>query len=126
MPAGLIALHSLMTNVIHAVHLGIHPQILLSRHNINTYLAIPGKLLSDGVSSRRQVKPAGIRPLVAGKGDQAFQQKAGERRRRASNLQHASPPVAARNGLACLLLESAVFTHTFRYTVFVLLLFALT
>src|SRR5881397_2539164 len=50
-------------------------------------------------------KPADNRPPVAAGGGQPFQQQAGERRRRASSLQLASPPVATRNGLACLLLE---------------------
>src|ERR1017187_7193111 len=61
------------------------------------------------------IKPASIRTLVAAEGGQAFQQRAGERRRRASSLQLASPPVATRNGLACLLLESAILTHRLCY-----------
>jgi len=61
------------------------------------------------------IKPASIRPLVAAGGGQAFQQQAGERRRRASSLQLASPPVATRNGLASLLLESAIMTRKFCY-----------
>src|SRR5208337_2417086 len=59
------------------------------------------------------IKPASIRPLVAAGGGQAFRQQAGERRRRASSLQLASPPVATRNGLACLLAECAILTHKF-------------
>src|SRR5208337_897777 len=59
------------------------------------------------------IKPASIRPLVAAGGGQAFRQQAGERRRRASSLQLASPPVATRNGLACLLPECAILTHKF-------------
>ena len=42
-----------------------------------------------------------LSPLAAG-GSPAFQQQAGERRRRALSLQLASPPVATRNGLASL------------------------
>ena len=59
------------------------------------------------------IKPASIRPLVAAGGGQAFRQQAGERRRGASSLQLASPPVATRNGLACLLPECAILTHKF-------------
>ena len=61
------------------------------------------------------IKRASIRPLVAAGGGQAFQQQAGERRGRAFEPQLAAPPVATRNGLACLLLESAILTHKFCY-----------
>ena len=61
------------------------------------------------------IKPANIRSLIAAGGGQASQQQAGEQRRRASSLQLASPPVATRNGLARLLLESAILTHRFCY-----------
>ena len=56
-----------------------------------------------------------IRLLVAAEGGQAFRQQAGERRRRASSLPLASPPVATRNGLACLLPECAILTHKLCY-----------
>ena len=61
-----------------------------------------------------------IRLAVAAGGGKAFWQQAGERRRRASGLQLASPPVAMRNGLACLLPEGAVLTHRFCHTPLVL------
>ena len=54
-----------------------------------------------------------VRPLLAAGGGPAFQQQAGERRRRASSLKLASPPVATRNGLACLLLKCAILPHRF-------------
>ncbi len=57
-----------------------------------------------------------IRPPLAAGGGPAFQQQAGERRRRASSLQLASPPVATRNGLACLLLKCAILPHKFCHT----------
>jgi hypothetical protein len=43
------------------------------------------------------------------------QGQAGERRQRASSLQLALPPVATRNGLACLPLGCAILTHKFCY-----------
>lgn len=57
------------------------------------------------------VELTNVRPLIACAAGQAFWQQAGERRRRALSLQLALPPVATRNGLACLLLESLIFTH---------------
>ena len=48
-------------------------------------------------------------------GEPAFQRQRGEWRRRASNLQLASRPVATRNGLACLPLKCAILTRKFCY-----------
>ncbi len=48
-------------------------------------------------------------------GEPAFERQAGERRRRASSLHLASPPVATRNGLACLPQKCAILTHKFCY-----------
>ncbi len=57
------------------------------------------------------IEPTEVRPLIACEAGHAFWQQAGERRRRALSLQLALPPVATRNGLACLLLESFIFAH---------------
>ena len=52
-------------------------------------------------------------PPVAAGGGQTPQQQAGERRRRPFEPQLVSPPVATRNGLARLLLGSAILAHIF-------------
>ncbi len=51
----------------------------------------------------RMINPGDIPSPIVAEGGEAFQQQAGERRR-VSSLQFLSPPVATRNGFACLLL----------------------
>ena len=86
----------------------IHSRIFGSKKRLLIHKAMFINMLQDNLTLWH--------PTTTGAGGKpAFQRQAGERRRRASSLQLASPPFATRNGLACLPLKCAILTHKFCY-----------